>query len=138
MNIKRKEAAVKKYRPMLNQGVTVEELGNLLAQDEKNYTLEEQNELRQAIIGDESEKPAAQTPPAPPAPKAKKSEVVGFEEWRCEVKVSGEGNNVRKEVEKVKRLRANVKITDEEAETLNRGAKDSPRTDYVIMYFKPE
>lgn len=55
---------------------------------------------------------------------------VGYEEWRCEIK--------GKEVEKVKRLRANVKITDEEAETLNHGAKDSPRQDYVIMYFKPE
>lgn len=68
--------------------------------------------------------------------KAKK--VTGYEEWRCEIKQSGEGDKKKKEIEKVKRLRENVKITDEEAETLNRGAKDSPRQDFVIMYFKPE
>jgi hypothetical protein len=69
-------------------------------------------------------------------PKGKK--VTGYEEWRCEIKLEGEGDKKKKVVEKVKRLRENVKITDTEAETLNRGAKDSPRQDYVIMYFKPE
>lgn len=72
------------------------------------------------------------------ASKKGAKEVTGYEEWRCEIKLSGEGNKVKKEVEKVKILRKNVKITDEEAETLNSGAKDSPRQDYVIMYFKPE
>lgn len=69
---------------------------------------------------------------------SKGKKVTGYEEWRCEIKISGEKDNIKKDVEKVKRLRTNVKITDEEAETLNHGAKDSPRQDYVIMYFKPE
>ncbi len=58
-----------------------------------------------------------------------------YEEWRCEIKLDEKNQRT---VEKIKRLRAVVKISDEEADTLNHGAKDSPRTDYVIMYFKPE
>ncbi len=69
--------------------------------------------------------------------KPAKSKVTGYQEWRCEIKVSQDENGkIHKEVEKVKILRPNVKITEEEAEVLNRSAKDSPRQDYVIMYFK--
>lgn len=78
---------------------------------------------------------AAPEAQAPEIGKKGSKKVTGYEEWRCEIKYKGEGE---KEVEKVKRLRENVKITDEEAEVLNRGAKDSPRQDYIIMYFKPE
>ena len=115
---------------MFVSGATSEELMEALAQDEKAYTADEINEIREAIS---SYIPEEGNAAIAPAPKGKKA--VGFEEWRCEIKLKGDG---KKEVEKVKRLRASVKITDEEAETLNRGAKDSPRQDFVIMYFKPE
>jgi len=125
MNVKRKEAAVKKYAPMFNQGVTVEELGNLLGQDEKAYTAEEINEIRAAIIGN-TEAPAASI-----APETKKEakEVVTYEEWRME--------RVGDSLQKLKLVRKGIKITDEEAETLNAGAK-SPGAVNPIMYFKTE
>lgn len=58
-----------------------------------------------------------------------------YEEWRCEIKV---GEDKKRTAEKVKLMRPKVKISDEEAETLNNGALNSPRQDYVLMYFKPE
>jgi hypothetical protein len=88
----------------------------------------------QEDVATDEQKSAGETVPA----KKGQKKATGYEEWRCEIKLSGSGNEVQKQVEKVKRLRENVKITDEEAETLNRGAKDSPRQDFVIMYFKPE
>lgn len=135
MNVKRKESAVKKYMPIFNQGTTVEELMNLLAQDEKEYTADEINEIKAAVIGDVAEN-------APPEKKVKKVAVkaAGFEEWRCEIKIErgSDGKETKRVAEKVKRLRECVKITDEEVETLNNGALNSPRQDYVLMYFKPE
>jgi hypothetical protein len=63
-----------------------------------------------------------------------------YEEWRCEIKIdrSEDGKETKRYAEKVKRIRPVVKISDEEAETLNSGALNSPRQDYVLMYFKPE
>ena len=61
-----------------------------------------------------------------------------YEEWRCEVKVeSREGKVVGRKIEKLRKLRAIVKITEGQAETLNSSALYSPRRDYVIAYFRP-
>jgi hypothetical protein len=61
-----------------------------------------------------------------------------YEEWRCEVKVeTKEGTIVGRKIEKLRKLRAVVKITEEQAETLNHSALYSPRRDYVIAYFRP-
>jgi hypothetical protein len=52
-----------------------------------------------------------------------------YQEWRMERTADG--------LEKLKLLRPCVKITDEEAETLNAGAQSSPAGN-IIMYFLPE
>jgi len=137
MNVKRKEAAVKKYAPMLQQGVTIEELTDLISKDEKQYTSDEITEITAAIND-----PAAYSPAKPKQKEETKEEVENeyFEEWRCEIKIetNGDGKVTDRKAEKVKRLRPRVVITEEEAETLNTGALHSPRQDYVVMYFKPE
>lgn len=143
MNVKRKEAAVKKYAPMLTQGVNPEELTDLIGKDEKNYTADEITEISAAITSAGAEKPqtpATKAKPTTPVAKAKVvKEVPGYEEWRCEIKLTVvEGKVTHREAEKVKKLRPCVKITEEEAETLNNGALHSPRQDFVLMYFKPE
>lgn len=51
-----------------------------------------------------------------------------YEEWRCEIKNG--------KVEKLKKLRSNVKLSEEHVETLN-GSYDK-HSDYAIMYFLPE
>jgi hypothetical protein len=142
MNVKRKQAAVNKYSPMFSQGVTVEELGNLLAQDEKQYTAEEINEIRASIVDGQTERATEKQPVKQPGKtpvKVKEVTGVGYEEWRCEIKLTViDGKVTKREAEKVKKLRPCVKITDEEAETLNYGALHTPRQDFVLMYFKPE
>lgn len=127
MNVKRKQAAVNKYAPMFSQGVTAEELGNLLAEDEKQYTADEINEIRAAIIDGQTEKP--QAPSKESIAKDEGEKPVMYEQWRMEA--------VNGKLEKLKMLRSNVKITDEEAEILNAGAT-SPGAVNPIMYLKPE
>ena len=59
-----------------------------------------------------------------------------YEEWKCEIKaIVEEGKVTGKNVEKLKLMRACVKITDEEAEVLNAGVKDGSNS-IVSMYFK--
>jgi hypothetical protein len=53
-----------------------------------------------------------------------------YQEWRMERTAAGE-------LEKLKLMRPCVKISDEEAEVLNAGAKSSPSGN-IIMYFLPE
>jgi hypothetical protein len=141
MNIKRKEAAVKKYALMLSQGVTIEEIDVLLGNDEKKYTADEITEIRQAI-GDGSVKAFAdKAPKKTKLPDVVKDDPIHYEEWKCEIKItrSEDGKKiVKREPEKLKKLRSCVKISDGEAETLNNAALFSPRHDHVIMYFKPE
>jgi hypothetical protein len=140
MNVKRKQAAVNKYAPMLQQGVTLEELDVLLGNDEKNYSADEITEIRTALIGSAAEQPVKPASKLAAKPVEIKKPVVGYEEWRCEIKVDrdGDGKIINRKAEKVKLLRPNVKITEQEADTLNNGALHSPRQDYVLMYFKPE
>ena len=63
-----------------------------------------------------------------------------FEEWKCEIKINRdkEGKETTREAEKLKKIRPCVKITEQEAETLNDAALNSPRHDHVVMYFLPE
>lgn len=130
MNVKRKEAAVKKFTPLFAQGLSPEELTNLIGQDEKGYSADEVVEIAAAITGGAPQRAVSNAKSI-----QKKSEAaIGYEEWRCEIKVE-EG---KRRAEKVKKIRPCVKISDEEAETLNNGALNSPRQDYVLMYFKPE
>ncbi len=65
-------------------------------------------------------------------PASKPAKVVKadyFEEWRVEIK--------NKQAEKLRRMRPVVKITEDEAETLNAGILNGPNT-YGKMYFRPE
>lgn len=67
----------------------------------------------------------------------------GYEEWRVEIKLDPDGSDAsgkpkyKRRYEKLKRLRECVKISEQEAKTLNDGALNSPRTDYAVMYFLP-
>lgn len=56
-------------------------------------------------------------------------ETTGYQEW--EVKID------RQQAEKIKISRKSVKITEEEAEILNRGVLTGGNT-FAKMYFKPE
>lgn len=141
MNAPRKNSAVKKYESLINNGGTVEDLKLALSGDEKAYTPEEIDEIVKAITDTAT---APKDPPKPPAPKEDKKELkkpeekkalkkevekTGYEEWRMEW--AGE------KLEKLKKLRDNVKISEAEAETLNAGA--SAKGSYnPIMYIKPE
>jgi len=60
------------------------------------------------------------------------AKVVHFEEWRMERVAVGDDSRL----EKLKKVRENVKITDEEADTLNSKAL-SPGAINPIMYLKP-
>jgi hypothetical protein len=63
----------------------------------------------------------------------------GYEEWRGEIIIERDGKTeVNRRFEKLKKMRSNVKITDDEAAVLNEAALSSPRTDHVIYYLKPE
>lgn len=138
MNVKRKEAAVKKYAPMLQQGVTIMELTDLISKDEKQYTSDEISEIA-AALNDPDVSISADLKQTSETESPKKENEF-YEEWRCEIKIKADsdGKVTAREAEKVKRLRPRVVITEEEAETLNAGALHSPRQDYVVMYFKPE
>lgn len=131
MNVKRKEAAVKKFAPLFEKGLTLEELTDMIGKDEKEYTTDEATEIAAAITGGVTDSTNVSKPVGQ---KKKAVEAVGYQEWRCEIKVE----DGKRRAEKVKLLRPCVKITDDEAETLNNGALNSPRQDYVLMYFKPE
>lgn len=64
----------------------------------------------------------------------------GYDEYRCEIKIerNPEGKEIKRYAEKMKAMRKNVKISEQEADALNNGALYSPRGEHVIMYFKPE
>lgn len=126
MNVKRKQAAVNKYAPMFSQGVTLEELGNLLADDEKQYTVDEIDEIRAAIVDGPTEKAESEKQSII---KPEEKRPIMYEQWRMEL--------VNGKLEKLKMLRGNVKITEEEADILNAGAT-SPGAVNPIMYLKPE
>lgn len=127
MNFKRKEAAIKKYG-----NTPLPELEPALQADASNYEADEIKEIIQAITEQNNE----QTPPETkgseghkPKPEESKSAKKGFVEW--EVKITAG------EYEKMKISRPCVKITEQEAETLNAGVLNGGNN-YAKMYFKPE
>jgi len=137
MNALRKKAAVENYKVVFTNGATVEELKEALAQDAKQYTPEEIEEIVAAITADgeagnngnaggEGEKGSAPTPaPAPaPAPEQPNANQL-YAEHRVENKNAvmaefrKEGNEFDNSCfEKVKHLR-DTAITAERAELLN-------------------
>jgi hypothetical protein len=82
--------------------------------------------MAQAKGGDKAPKEKQQGGDKAPA-------AIHYEEWRMEKKIVNDKNVM---MEKLKKLRDCVKISDEEAEVLNEGAK-SPSSINPIMYFKP-
>jgi hypothetical protein len=107
---------------------------------ENKFTQDEVGEVLTLLASpggaNDDEKPA---PAKTTMSAATSNEQVGYEEWRCEVKIERDGKTeVSRKADKLKKLRSNVKITEQEAETWNDGQLYSPRQDYVIMYFKPE
>ena len=117
MNANRKAAALKNYRPIFEQ--MDDTIIEALKAGKENYTNEEIAEILEALGEDQYD--------APDATEVEKP--VHFQEW--EVKID------KKVAEKLKISRPCVKISDEEAETLNAGILDGPNT-YAKMYFKPE
>lgn len=76
---------------------------------------------------------AKQTPPV----GAKASGA--FDEWMGQVKVyKDESGGISRSFEKLKVVRKGVKITDDEAETLNRGVLHGPDNKIVNMYLPVE
>ena len=114
MNVKRKAAAVKKYIAALGTDKTIEDVTELLRADEKGYKEDEITEIVAALIA--------------PANQVEDEEIVHFEEWECKV--------LNNKCEKLKVIRPKVKITEVEADTLNRGLLVGGNT-YAKMYFLP-
>lgn len=62
-----------------------------------------------------------------------------FDEWMGQVKISqDESGGVSRSFERLKVVRKGVKITEEEAEVLNRGVLHGPDNKIVKMYFPSE
>jgi len=78
----------------------------------------------------ESEQPLQEeTPKKAKAAKTDKAKT-GWEKWLCAVKNG--------EAEKLKRIKAGIQISDEEAEVLNAGRLTGGNVGNVEMFFKPE
>jgi hypothetical protein len=117
MNVKRKEAALKIYFPLLSEK-SIDEVTELIKADAKGYKDSEVAEIVAALEA------------GPAEVKVEETETEGgyFEEWKCEV--------INKKVDKLKVTRPKVKITETEAETLNRGILTGGNT-IANMYFAP-
>lgn len=115
MNANSKKAAVKKYSADEFKGLSKEEIIELLNNDEKGYSSEDVVEIVEALFPEQGEP---------------------VEHWqRWEVKITQTESGPK--FEKLKMARAEVKISDEEAETLNHGVLHGGST-HAVMYFKPE
>ena len=149
MNNFRKQAALTKFAPLHEKGLTPAEIEEQIAQDEKGYTEEEIKEIVSAITG-EGEVPGDsgkggegdkgdegqngegnQNPPE----LGVRSESVKplFERWKCQV----EHTDGKKKLTKLTLLKKGIRITEEQAETLNEGVLHGGNT-YVEAYFLPE
>jgi len=119
MHHKTKAALVAKYADLINHGTTKEEVIEFLATEEKVESQEDKDELLEALFPSEkgSERPA------------KKPVKTHYVEW--DVKIVGG------KAEKLKVSRPVVKISEEEADTLNAGILTGGNT-YAKMYFLPE
>jgi hypothetical protein len=134
------KSAVKKYSDMYAQGLSIQELTDAIEQDEKGYSPEECKQIfdavEQAVI--EAKKGTGNKPQTLPAAKKEKASSTNvsphYEEWRME-RVLGE--NGKPKMQKLKKIRDCVKITEEEAGTLNMGAESNGSVN-PIMYFLPE
>lgn len=116
MNANRKKAAIAKYSK-----TPPEELRAALMNDEKGYTEEEVSEIFEALTSESEE----QEPEVTEQPKSEH-----YQEW--DVRITN-----GKYVEKLKITRPVVKISDKEAEVLNKGVTNLANS-YAKMYFKPE
>lgn len=113
MNVNKLKGALNTFAGKLENGVTPEELKDLILQNEKpKYTDEEADEIIEAL----------QTP------KAEK--VTGFDEYMVQ-RNTVEGKT---EFAKLRKLRSGVQITAEEAETLNSGRKEGPNTIFNLFF----
>ena len=118
MHHKTKAALVAKYADLINHGTTKEEVIEFLATEEKVESQEDKDELLEELF-----------PSQKGSEPAKKPVKHHYEEW--DVKVSGG------KAEKLKVSRPVVKISEEEADTLNAGILTGGNT-YAKMYFLPE
>jgi len=118
MHHKTKAALMAKYADLIEHGTTKEEIIDFLATEEKAETQEDKDELLAELFPEKgSEK------------KVIKAVKPHYEEW--DVKVAGG------KAEKLKISRPVVKISEEEADTLNAGILTGGNT-YAKMYFLPE
>lgn len=128
-----KKAAVEKYKTAA-ESTTREELIELISQDEKKYSSDDVAEIVNAL----NATPTVTDSKTITAPV--KSDIPRFEEWRVEKKPIKSKNGkriVRVEFEKLKKLRDDVVISEDEAANLNYGAAHSPINNPIIMYLLP-
>lgn len=129
---------VKKAQGIIGTEMNPEAITKLLL--ENKFTEDEIGKLLPILQAPSPESDNDGIPGADKKPSKPERKGNGYEEWRCEIKVvrNEAGNETGRVPEKIKRLRPCVKITEQEADTLNNAALYSPRADLVIMYFKPE
>lgn len=138
MNILRKDAAVKKFTAAYANGATAEELRTIIAQDEKDYSASEIEEIVSAIINQEPPDNSQVLPGADingpgdsQLSEAQKTLNKLYEEWQVEP--NGEMIKQYKKderpvddkcFEKLKKLRI-TSITPERAELLNQQSENT-------------
>lgn len=118
MNANSKKAAVKKYSADEFKGSSKEQIIELLNADDKNYSSEDVVEIVEALFpeGDQQGEPSKH-----------------WQRWEVKITQSEAGPKY----EKLKMAKEVVKISDEEAEALNKGVLQGSNT-HAVMYFKPE
>lgn len=98
MNKNTLKAAVNKYTPLI-VGKTVEEIHLMLAEDDKGYTADENNEISYALLNGVH----------PEKTEAPASSYIACDEWRMDFSPEG---MVDGEPTKLKKIRSGVKIEE--------------------------
>jgi uncharacterized phage-like protein YoqJ len=117
MHHKRKEAAVKRFSSILGTGQSRTEA---VAQLKEEY---EGTEIDEILASFDAIETAVKT-----------TFNKDYEEWRVEVRFDNETK--RNTVDKIKVLRTNVKITEDEAEVLNTGARATVGNNQIMYFLK--
>jgi hypothetical protein len=134
------KSAIEKYLPLVKEGKSEADIKSTIAEDEKNFTPEEVDEIYTAAL---LESQAGATEKETKSSKKHKAETKHTicEEWRMEFTPDGKENytapdgttkqRTKWKCEKLKKLRDNVKLPAEMIETLNGDASQNN----PVMYF---
>lgn len=81
MNFQRKQAAINKFKPMVENQIPKEELKQQIIADEKGYTEDEANEIIEALFEPSGDSNNGNFPPPPPVEVEKVNHNKKYEEF---------------------------------------------------------